>query len=71
MVQLGVFGSAANAKRVVSQARTLGFAAEETPVGQAGRVRVRVPGYATRLEAQAAADSIGRTLRLDAVVLGQ
>lgn len=69
VVQLGVFGSPDNAKRVVSEAQRLGVAALAVPVGTAGRVRVRTSGYASREAAQAAADSLGRHLRLNAVVL--
>ncbi len=69
VVQLGVFGSPDNAKRVVSEARRLGFAVEAVPVGPAGRVRVRTSGHASRDAAQVAADSLSRHLRLNAVVL--
>lgn len=69
VVQLGVFSSPDNAKRVVSEAQRLGFVTEVLPVGTAGRVRVRTAGHANRAEAQAAADSLNRHLRLNAVVL--
>jgi cell division septation protein DedD len=66
---LGVFAAEANARRVVDRARALGYSAESAAVGGAGKYRVRLGGFATRTDAQAAADSLGRGLGLKAVVL--
>ena len=68
-VQLGVFSTQDNASKVVERARALGYPAASAPVGTAGKYRVRVAGFATRTDAQAAADSLGRGLGLTPVVL--
>lgn len=70
-VQLGVFSADANARRVVDAARALGYEARSAPVGNSGKFRVRVSGFADRAAAQTAADSLSRSLRLSAVVLGR
>lgn len=67
-VQLGAFGQRANAERLQSRVRALGFQVGVADAG--GLTRVRVNGLADRAAAQAAADSIARALGTTGVVVG-
>jgi cell division septation protein DedD len=67
-IQLGAFGQRANAARLESRVRALGYQASVAEMG--ALTRVRVDGLADRAAAQAAADSIARTLGTKGVVVG-
>jgi cell division septation protein DedD len=59
-VQLGSFGDVANANQLVSRVSTFGYTASVTEFRSGNRTlhRVRVGGFATENEAQAAASSL-------------
>jgi cell division protein FtsN len=66
-VQLGAFGQRANAERLQSRVRALGY---QATIADAGALtRVRVNGLADRAAAQAAADAHARTLGTKGVVV--
>lgn len=67
-VQLGAFGQRANAERLQSRVRALGYEAGVTETGTLARVRVN--GLADRAAAEAAADSIAHALGTRGVVVG-
>jgi cell division septation protein DedD len=67
-VQLGAFGQRANADRLQSRVRALGYQAGVTETGALARVRVN--GLPDRAAAEVAADSIARALGTKGVVVG-
>lgn len=67
-VQVGAFRDAGNAARLAERVTALGFRGAAEPLPD-GRVRVRATGLASEPAARAAADSIGRVLRLAPIVV--
>jgi len=59
-LQLGAFGNVAGARQLVSRAETVGYAAEVSEIQSGGRTlhRVRVGGFGSRNEAEAAQSSL-------------
>lgn len=70
-VQIGAFGSEANATKLSTRASALGFTAAVIPEprGASTLYLVRVTGLTGADEARRAADSLGRALRVTSVVV--
>lgn len=71
VIQIGAFGSEANASKLVQRASALGYQASVIPPAPGGSTLyfVRVGGAGTAADARAASDSLARTLGVKAVVL--
>ena len=71
LIQIGAFGSEANAARLVQGASALGYQASVIPQARDGSnlYLVRVAGTGSAADARVASDSLARTLGVKAVVL--